>query len=278
MYIFCSINQVVARIDNCYWPVRACAALGLRPQNFFDIATACKMADYEQFGQSIYNSPLDTLRTMFERHGLTVDNSRKLEHIRYLHIYLMSSLSPPILQIMSEKSQIDLDVLSQIDLAEAKGKRKLLKERIDWRCIHVTVERGDPRNLEATLREYLKQSGISYEGITSLGSKVALVTLAFHPHVANVVADLPSRRFASGLVLSAKSVEKTVIEGKPPRRSDIPMAALRKEVESNAAALERRGFFKAVSSKDFRKSFFTPDVAQIFATVDTGDIVKPRRE
>ena len=251
--------------------------MGLRPQNFFDIATACKMADYEQFGQSIYNSPLDTLRTMFERHGLTVDNSRKLEHIRYLHIYHKNSLSPLILQIMSEKSQIDLDVLSQIDLAKAKGKRKLLKERIDWRCIHVTVEGGDSRNLEATLQEYLKQSGISYERITSLGSKVALVTLAFHPHVANVVADLPSRRFASGLVLSAKAVEKTAIQGEPPR-SDIPMAALRKEVESNAAALERRGFFKAVSSKDFRKSFFTPEVAQTFATVDTGDIVKPRRE
>ena len=252
--IFCSINQVVTRIDNCYWPVRACAALGLRPQNFFDVSTACKMADYEQYGQSIYNSPIETLRTMFERHGLTVDNSRKLEHIRYLHIHLKNSLSPPSLQIMSEKSQVDLDVLSQIDLAKAKGKRKALKESVDWRCIHVTVERGDSRDLQKTLKEYLKESGISYERVTPLNRKVALVTLAFHPHVAKVVADLPSRRFANGLVLSAKSVDKTVMEGKPPK-SDIPLAALRQELESNATALEQRGFFKAMSSKGSTKSF-----------------------
>lgn len=260
-----NVEKVVARIDNCYWPVRACAALGLRPQNFFDISTACKMADYEQFGKSIYNSPTETLGTMFERHGLTVDNSRKLEHIRYLHIYLKNSLSPPILEMMSEKSQVDLDVLSQIELAEAKGKRKLLKELIDWRCIHVTVERGDSRNLKETLEEYLEQSGISYERVILLGHRrVALVTVAFHPHVAKIVADLPRKRFANGLVLSAKSVEKTVSEGKA-RRSDIPLAALRQELESNAAALEQTGFFKAMSSRGFRKSFGKPLVANTFS-------------
>ena len=257
----------MARIDNCYWPIRACAALGLRPQSFFDLSTACKMADYEECGQSIYNSPLDTLATMFERHGLTVDKSRKLEHIRHLHIHLKKTLSPPILKMMSQKSQVDLDVLSQIDLAEAKGRRKALKESIDWRSIHVRVERGDsPRTLKATLQEYLEQSGISYERITSVGDRVAIVEVSFHPVVAKVVADLPSRRFADGLVLSAKSVEKTVIGG-TPRRRNIPMAALRQELESSAAPLERRGFFKDLGKK---KNWPTIGVSKIFA--EPGDV------
>ena len=232
--------------------------MGLRPQNFFDVSGACKMADYEQFGQSIYNSPLDTLPTLFERHGLTADRSRKLEHLRYLHIYLKKHLSPPILRIMAEKAQVDLDVLSQTDLAEARGKRKALKQSIDWRCVHVRVERGGGGSkrhldLEATLREYLEESGVSHERITSVGGGgTALVELAYHPHVAKVVADLPSRRFADGLVLSARSVEKTVMEGILPKR-ELPAAALRQELESSTAALERRGFFKAVSGKTFTK-------------------------
>ena len=230
--------------------------MGLRPQNFFDVSGACKMADYEQFGQSIYNSPLDTVQTLFERHGLTADRSRKLEHLRYLHIYLRKHLSPPILRIMAEKSQVDLDVLSQTDLAEARGKRKALKQSIDWRCIHVKVERGGGSkrhlDLEATLRKYLEESGVSHERITSVGGGTALVEVAYHPHVAKVVADLPSRRFADGLVLSARSVEKTVMEGVLPKR-DLPAAALRQELESSTAALERRGFFKAVSGKKVTK-------------------------
>ena len=247
------VEKVVARIDNCYWALRACAALGLRPQNFFDLSTACRMADYEEFGESIYVGNIETWRVMVESFGLTVDNSRKLEHLSCLHMYLRDSTPPPILQILDEKSQVDLDVLAQIDLAKSKGNRKLLRERIDWRCVHVKVVRGDARQLKATLEEYLESSSISYESVVALGH-VALVEVAFHPHVAKVVDDLRSRRFANGLVLSAKSVEKTVsVGGRKPRRREVPISALRQRVESNAAALEQRGFFKALSSKAYKR-------------------------
>ena len=248
--------------------------MGLRPQNFFDVSGACKMADYEQFGQSIYNSPLDTLPTLFERHGLTADKSRKLEHLRYLHIYLKRHLSPPVLRIMEEKAQVDLDFLSQTDLATARGKRKALKQSIDWRCIHVKVERDSSSqrqlDLEATLRKYLEESGVSYKSVIDVGGGIALVELAYHPHVAKVVADLPSRRFADGLVLSARSVEKTVMEGMLPKR-DLPAAALRQELESSTAALEQRGFFKAIYGKKFTK------VGDMVDTVTQGGLPPPDR-
>ena len=94
---------------------------------------------------------------------------------------------------------------------------------------------------------------VDYESVVALGH-VALVEVAFHPHVAKVVDDLRSRRFANGLVLSAKSVEKTVsVGGRKPRRREVPISALRQRVESNAAALEQRGFFKALSSKAYKR-------------------------
>jgi hypothetical protein len=244
------VEKIVFKIDNCYAALRACSVENYRPSNFFDVSLAHKAADYLRYGQSIFRSKMDTINDVFEEHGLARDGHvDKLESLRFLHAHFKRTLPKELLELVAQKSQVDVDILAQVkNSTKSKSERKALKSKYDMHAVHVRVEGGpNKRRLRPVLSNYLRSRKIPHKWICD-GDNVAMIEVVFNPDVALVVDDLQSKA-VEDLTLSASAVANNSSVEKPVETVVIPLNELRQDMHTDVERLTREGFFETLKEE-----------------------------
>ena len=117
---------------------RTLASKDFRPANFFDVASAFKVFDYLVCGNSIFKATTPTPKEMAQKLGIFTHSH--LERFLYVYFHARNFLPAELIKFLDAKSRIELDLSSNVFVAEAKEARKQLRLKYETHAVHVVAK------------------------------------------------------------------------------------------------------------------------------------------
>ena len=209
------IVKIVPRLDsdNVHQALKIVLANGYEPSNFFDLNAANKAIDYAVIGQSFFKANSMPVKTYAARFG--VNTPTKFDDYMYTYLHLVNQLPSSILNFLSEKAGIDIDIGTNSGVPEAKEKKRKLRLKHDSFCVHITCKglqnvapsKKDEATIafESLLKEILNKNSLQYERIDvfdvnqiiKAGGVIGIVQLCHRDDVQTFISIINQREISN---------------------------------------------------------------------------------
>ena len=147
-----NIVKIVPRLDTnvVQQALRIAASFGFKPISFFDLNAACNAIDYAVMGQSLFAAPSLPIKTLSSRFGIETPTS--MDDYLYTYLHLVNHLLPQsILDFLSTKTSLEVDLASNISPTKPKEDRRKLRIKYEGQCVHVLIKNtGFVEEIQAT--------------------------------------------------------------------------------------------------------------------------------
>jgi len=156
---------------------KAFSRLGVEVANIFDIESAAKLLDYTECGQSAFTSAGKKIQKLVAKYGLPdISAAGKVEWYYLTFLHLTSTLPPPILSLLEEKSKLEAGIACYQDISEFKSLRQELRKRMDSQTLHLRKLSGSRAAFQTFVEETIKAGGQEIKDYHTLHRGVSLVT------------------------------------------------------------------------------------------------------
>jgi len=244
-FLSSDVIKILPRIDvnSVHSALKRLKDYGIHLNNVIDINSNVKALDYLDHGQSLFKQKSMNVQEMSRRLSIPVTDS-KIQWHYMAYMYLKDKIPVHFKKVLKELSIVELDVASNDANADAKARRKSLKNQVDSNCVHLRLI-GDydvkrREKMKSVLKYILLNNDLTLEEYYDLG-RCAIVQLATTSEARILMEELekvtmsPFARFVPSWPKDFKqSLEK-------PAKTDVHLATLEKEVDRNVKVLRTCG-------------------------------------
>jgi len=242
------VVKVVLKVDTeaTQQALKALTRLGVRVAGVFDLESAAKFADYAEVGQSVFTAASKKIQKMAARYGLpaeAVQVEGKVAWLYLSYVHLSTHLAPPILDLLQEKTVLEVGLGCYTDLASYRERRQQLRTRLDSLSLHLRKLSGTKAAFRAFVEATLREAGREAEGYTELPRGAAI--LQFHDRntsrkaLALLQAKVDSGTSGFRFVVTSPESLGTLTEKPPPAvRADLAVVEGRRRAHLAALAEE----------------------------------------